>query len=410
MCREQKQLIKQEGVVHDAPMTGAVLAYLTLSYNLYLLAHNVKVQERLIKHLKNKKLFYGAFYETIVAANFIKAGFKLELEDEYDKSSTHCEFTAIPSKTGNKYSIEAKTRAGEKSVFSIRNQLHKALKKEAKHKRVIFIDLNVPENIKQGDTKISWLRNVLCELRNCESTLTIHFRPAPEAYVFVTNYPILYNLESFQYTPAAVLEGFKIPDMKFDTAFTNLREAIQSRDKHIDMLDLIKAMKEYDEIPCTFDGKIPEYAFGKIKEPRLKIGNNYLVPDGSGNEVVGQLEDAVVLEKEKKVWGVYKLQNDERIIATVPITDEELAVYRKYPNTFFGAYRETVKKAEDALDSYDFCYDVYRNSSKEKLLEFLKGHRDIEKFKIMDQGELAKVFCELLVYDEIRLQSDPHKR
>jgi hypothetical protein len=160
-CKEQTKSIKQPGVVDSAPMTGAVFAYLTLSYNLYLLAHNIRVQSRLIQRLKNKSLFYGAFYETIVASSFIKAGFTLETEREDDFSRTHCEFTGTSRKTKNRYSIEVKTRRPEKSDFSIRNQLHKALRKQADHIRIIFIDLNIPQNIDNARKKIIWLDNVI---------------------------------------------------------------------------------------------------------------------------------------------------------------------------------------------------------------------------------------------------------
>jgi len=402
ICKYRQKVLEKDGQFLSAPMTGAVFAYLTLSYNLYLLAHNIKVQSHLIQRLKNKTLFYGAYYETIVAATFIKAGFKLELEKEDDFSRTHCEFTATSGKTRKRYSIEAKTRRPKKLKFTIRNQLHKALKKQADHERVVFIDLNVPENIDHNE-KINWLQDVLSNLRSCENTLTVHNKPSPEAYVFVTNHPFLCNLDSFKFAPAAVVEGFKIPDLKIDSEFSNLRDALRSREKHVDMLDLLNAMKEYDEIPCTWDGDIPEYAFGEIKEPRLKIGNKYKVPDGSGKEAIGELEDAAVLENEKLVYGVYRLENGKRIIATCPMSEKELQTHRLYPDTFFGVHRQKNRKATDALDLYDFFYDTYRKSSKEKLLEFLEGHPNFDHLREQSQEELAKTYCEMLVYSAMRL-------
>jgi len=52
-------------------------------------------------------------------------------------------------------------------------------------------------------------------------------------------------------------------------------------------------------------------------------------------------------------------------------------------------------------------YRVYKNTAKEKLLTFLKEHRDINKFKEMPQEELAKVYCEILVYSAIRPSKPP---
>ena len=57
----------------------------------------------MIERLKsdNQSEFYGALYETYVAAHFIKAGFDLEFENEADRLNTHCEFTASCQKTAN---------------------------------------------------------------------------------------------------------------------------------------------------------------------------------------------------------------------------------------------------------------------------------------------------------------------
>ncbi len=140
VCNYQKTFIKKPGQVNSAPFTGAAAAYTWLSYNLYLIAHNVALQQSLINRLRDPKQFPGAYYETYVAAIFIKAGFILEFEDESDKSTSHCEFTATHKKTGKKYSVEAKLRH-RKSLFCpdasnnfnlrIGTPLHKALEKKS---------------------------------------------------------------------------------------------------------------------------------------------------------------------------------------------------------------------------------------------------------------------------------------
>jgi len=407
--KERKKVSKQAGELIETPVTGAMFAYLALAYNLYLIAHNVQLvhgkglHARLIKRLKDKDSFYPAFYETMVAASFIKAGFQIELENEDDPVSNHAEFTAISPKTKLKYSVEAKHRQMGKQHTAIRNQLFNALKKELPHNRVIFINLNVPDNITTGG-RLKWLDDVLRQMRKGENTITINGKPAPPAYVFVTNHPFLYNLDSFGFPPAAVAEGFKIADFKLDTAFSNLREALKSREKHIDMLDLIQGMKEYDQIPQTFDGEIPEYAFGEIKEPRLKIGNKYLVPDASGQEVAGILEDAVVMEKERKVYGLYRLDNGKQIMAACPLSQKEFEAFKQHPDTFFGVYKKHKSEARDPLELFDFFYNVYSKTVKEKLLKFMEGHHDYRQLKNKSQEELAFNYCERLVYSAMKLK------
>lgn len=383
----RKVFSENKGDIVTSPMTGAVFAYLTLAYNLYLIAHNTHLvhgeglHARLIERLKNKESFYPAFYETMVAASFIKAGFQIELENEDEPISNHAEFVAFSPKTNEKYSVEAKHRQMSKKHTAIRNQLFNALKKELPHKRVIFINLNIPDNI-TSEGRLKWMSDIMCQIRSGENTITVNGKPAPQAYVFVTNHPFLYNLESFNFPPAAIVEGFKIPDLKLDTAFLSLRAALESREKHIDMFNLIEAMKEYDQIPSTFDGEIPEYAFGEIKRPRLTIGNKYLVPDASGKDVPGELVECMVIEQEKTACGVYKLDDGRHIIAKCPLSDKEMAAYRKHPDTFFGAYRKVSKQAKDDLDLYDFFYGCYKHTPKEKLLELMKGRprfRKVEK-------------------------------
>ena len=398
----KKVLDENDGNIVSSPMTGAVFAYLTLAYNLYLIAHNIQLvhgkglHARLIERLKDKDSFYPAFYETMVAASFIKAGFQIELEDENDSSSDHAEFTATSPKTKKKYSVEAKHRQANKGHTGISKQIYKALKKELLHERVVFINLNMQIN-QVNNGKLGWLDNIIGEMRQLENS-ELDGKPAPQAYIFVTNHPFLYNLDSFEFPPAAVAEGFKIPDFKLDSAFLSLRDALRSRERHIDMLDLMHAMREYDQIPQTFDGEIPEYAFGEIKEPRLKIGGKYLVPDASGQEVAGILEDAVVMENEKKVFGLYRLENGQQIMATCPLSDKEFKAFKQYPDTFFGVHKKHRNEARDPLELFDFFYGVYKLSSKDKLLEFLKGHPQLEKLKKETQEDLAMIYCEHLVY------------
>lgn len=419
LCKEQKKAFRKKGELFETSINGAIFGFTTLAYNLYLIAHNIHLvhgeglHKRLVERLRNKESFYPAFYETMVTASFIKAGFSVELEDEEDSTVNHAEFTATSSKTGNKYSVEAKHRQMGKKHTAIRNQLFKALKKELPHERVVFINLNIPDNI-TGDGRLKWLDDVICQMRDGEETITVKGEPAPPAYVFVTNHPFLYNLDTYQFSPAVVGEGFKIPDFKIDSSFQNLREALNSREKHIDMLDLIKAMKEYDEIPSTFDGEIAEYAFGDIKEPRLKVGNKYILPSPTGKDIVATLRDVVVMERERKTHELYDTDDGKQLHYSGKLTDEEFIAFKKHPDTFFGVYKKHDNRSKDALDFYDFCYRNYKKTTKEKLLEFLKDHPNLDKFREMPQEELAKVYCEILTYSAMpptppSSAPEPHK-
>ena len=239
---------QNEGVINTAPMTGALSAYLNLSYNLYLLAHNFeeKVQAKLIQRLKHKDQFQGALYETYVAALFVLAGFKLEMENEEDSRDTHCEFTAISRDSNEKYSVEVKARQPYKKNVKIGNQLYKALRKKATYKRVVFIDVNIPNLIGE-------MRDIMNELKEKEANLAINKKPAPPAYVFITNHSYAYDLNGNTFERIGFAYGFKINDFNIDTD----REALVAQNKHKDMESLIISNREHSKIPSTFNGEIP---------------------------------------------------------------------------------------------------------------------------------------------------------
>ncbi|MEX2181327.1 MAG: hypothetical protein WD771_04750 [Gemmatimonadaceae bacterium] len=377
-------------------MTGASAAYLGLAYNLYLLAHNAALQEHLIKRLRNAHQFWPALYETSVAAWFIQTGFQLALEEETGITTTHCEFVATHRASGRSFSVEAKHRQPNKQKFGVSNQLHAALKKASTHPRIVFIDVNVDARgaaSRDPYQALPWLKDALASIRGREDKMKIAGAPAPPAYVVVTSEPYEAYLNAPYVGLAFAAEGFKIADFKMDSAMT-IREARLARDSHREIYDLLASMLRHQEIPMTFDGEIPEFAFGDSETPRLIIGNRYLIPGPDGKEVVGVLESATANAKASNAIGVYRLVNGQRVVVTCPLTPAEVAAFERHPDTFFGAYSPSSRRAKDALDLYDFFYESYSKSSRERLLEFMKDHPDIDLLSGLSQEELAITYCE----------------
>jgi hypothetical protein len=229
--------------------------------------------------------------------------------------------------------------------------------------------------------------------------MTINGVPAPAAYVFVTNHSFAYDLSGTSYERAGFAHGFKIADFKIKTMHTTIREAVDTREKHKEIDRVASSMKKYATIPSTFDGEIPLFAFNEVaRSHRLLIGNSYLVSIEDGTKEIGILESASVTPSEKLVYGAYALRNGQRIICTTPISDEELEAYREHPDTFFGIPCQVTKKAETPIELYDFFYEAYKKTPKEKLLEFMKNWNDFEAMKTLPQGELSKIYCERAVY------------
>jgi hypothetical protein len=156
LSRWQATISPNADGIHEAPLTGAAYCYLGLAYNLYLIKHNVELQSRMIKRLKDVPDFQGAYYELIVANILIRAGFELELEDETAVDQKHCEFSARSGATGTLYWVEAKSRSvagvlgktlanGTTSADATGRLIHhirSAFGKPADGPRLMFIDLN----------------------------------------------------------------------------------------------------------------------------------------------------------------------------------------------------------------------------------------------------------------------------
>jgi hypothetical protein len=108
--------------------------------------------------------------------------------------------------------------------------------------------------------------------------------------------------------------------------------------------------------------------------------------------------DATVLEVEKKIYGIYRTADGRQLICINPISEEELIAYRRQPDTFFGVTRKQTKKAKDSLDLFDFFYESYRKTARQRLLEFVKDRPDFDALKKLSDEELLISYCEGLVY------------
>src|SRR5580698_5725093 len=69
---------------------------------------------------------------------------------------------------------------------------------------------------------------------------------------------------------------------------------------------------------------------------RLRVGQKYALPDGMGGEVIGELLEATVMEKRKAAFCIYKLADGKQVLGEDPLSEKELAAYKRHPETFFG--------------------------------------------------------------------------
>lgn len=414
-AEQAKALQVTDGTIISGPMTGAIRAFMNLAYNIYLIAHHGGGQamaDIYLRRLRSARAddFTGALFETYAAAAFLKAGFKLAYEETTRRSTSCVEFVATWPATEERFSVEVKSRvhaAGtstpederyEAKRLRVGAKLVKALSKAANHARVVMIEVNVPDRLVEGDQLQGWAAAAVSQIRGNETATRADGSLHPPAYVFVTNHAFHHDLTGTDGSMQMVADGFRIPDFGPEVQYRGYAEILATRERHAAMMALIASIRTHYEIPSTFNGEMPGSLSASGEIPPLRIGGRYLLPDGSGAEVPGRLESATVLEAEKLVYGVYQLDDGSRIIATSPLTLEELDDYRRYPDTFFGAITPTVGSARTFVEKCDFLFRTYQHSTREKLLEFMVKALDIAHLTTLTQRDLAIVYCERMAY------------
>lgn len=303
-ARYQFETIKENGQVASAQITGVVACYLGLAYSLYLISHNVELQARLVKRLIDPVQFQGAYYELIVANTLIRAGFTLELEDETDGASKHCEFSAVSRATGKKYWVEAKMRSvsgilgktdadGTKSdnpLSHLSYHITEALKKPAGDDRLIFVELNAPFNPGDGNKPV-WVEKAHHALVGYERR-----HGEANAYVIVTNLPFHRMLNEPPVIFAFPL-GLGMPEFNRPGEM-RLSEAYRREQKHIDIYNICGSIEKYLAFPPTFDGSLASEQSGDLASRRVQIGETYLFEGLGGLEgTLGTVTAATVNEQ-----------------------------------------------------------------------------------------------------------------
>jgi hypothetical protein len=258
--------------------------------------------------------------------------------------------------------------------------------------RIVFMDINTPDD-GRGETRPPFLDAVRRRLRSREGTL-LNGAPLPHAYVVMTNAPWEYDLDGPPARSTFLAEGFQIPDYGEEVPFPSLRAAINARDAHIEMHDLMRSIADHSEIPSTFDGDLDVYAFGEAPV-RVAVGSRFLFPGKNGEQQVGLVTSATVMESERLAYCTATLDGTrEANIYTFPLSDAELEAYRRHPDTFFGVPSQRTTRADTPVELYDFFLASYRHTPKETLLGFVKAWPDQARLASLEQPELASLYAE----------------
>lgn len=422
LCHLQRATIETPGVVATANLTGSASAYLRLAYDLYLLAHNTKndefdtdVQSELIKRLKDREAFPGAFYEADVFGALIKAGFEVSFEDQSGRQGKRCEALIRWMATGEKFSMEAKSirrqgvlgarrntvRDGKPLAASIRDQLHHALSKAAPHPRIIFIDVNLPDD--SSDGMPYWVDEAVGAVADA-GTLTVKGQPTESAYVILTNRSDHHHQDSARFRFDIVAAGYKIADFGHGKPFDSFIAQYRAKERHIAVYRMLESLRDHAKIPSTFDGELPSVAFGE-SDPPVKVGERYIFEAQDGKGIETTVTMVTVDEKERRIL----VGTDTGYVFQHPISDGLLADYRDYGYLVFSDSENRTRHVRDPFEMFEFVLDGYRKTPKDRLLQLMKDRSDISDLELKDQDELALIFAEGTVYSMMRKSSRGRK-
>lgn len=84
-----------------------------------------------------------------------------------------------------------------------------------------------------------------------------------------------------------------------------------------------------------------------------------------------------------------------------PLTDAELAAYAQQPETFFGVELRQGRGTRNPFELFEFFYESYQHTPKERLLQFMKDYPDQERLRAMSQEELALFYCEGITWSVV---------
>jgi hypothetical protein len=242
VCDLQKTTaVLEANGMYSMDADGITSAFLHLAYDFYVLDSHQKLQKEVLKRLRLRENFWGARYELLVAATFIRAGCTIAFEDERDSLKRHPEFIASHREAGFRFSVEAKARQrtitvpkpGSRLKAGVKDLLMDAATKEAALPYVVFLDVNLPPDDDPSGPP-TWAAEVSQTVRDVIANVG-HF---PFDLIVFTNIPHQYGEKGG-------------PDPAKQFYFWKLTRFRPSRIPNALELAILTSVSQYDNIPKT---------------------------------------------------------------------------------------------------------------------------------------------------------------
>lgn len=221
-------------------------------------------------------------------------------------------------------------------------------------------------------------------------------QPSPSAYVFLTNLPFHHHPDAAQMRYGITGVGYKISDFKYGEGLPDLDKALAIRAKHSDMFALLPAFSNQD-VPATFDGQLPEVAYGEIARPP-HIGEDMGI-ETNGQTVLCKLTEAFVHEGRGEMILRAIGPDGTAHIVRQPLSELELNAYRQNRNIFFGPLTQAQRNIADPLDLYDRLLASQKVLPPAAFAKQLEGHPDRERLLTLSQDEAMHEIAKALFFN-----------
>jgi hypothetical protein len=106
---------------------------------------------------------------------------------------------------------------------------------------------------------------------------------------------------------------------------------------------------------------------------------------------------ATVSEVENAVYLAFQLDDGRSIIMTAPMSEGEISAYKAHPETFFGVVRPVGKRLDSPLELFEWLYESYRKTPRERILEFVAQWPDAGELAKLSDEELLLAYVERMV-------------
>lgn len=387
-----------QGRVKSGPLIGFLSATLHLSYALYLIAHNDEIPKRLLLRLRDPATFMPAYYEALVGAAFAVAGFEIANAETKATSTPTPEFRARSKTSGKVYEVEAKRKdrwtapTGDVNSHSfkdeleryVRNQIYSASKKKLQNP-IFWLELSIPTLSTEADSR-AVAAHAKSIIREAEK-MKIEGEPLPHAFVVVTNHTFLSNEDIAGEPSFALLETIHIPDYPFGRTM-EIEDALESYDKHRDIVWMMKAWHLARTIPTTFDGTAPELLSSDGQPQKtVQIGDTLVVRDKDGNGVTVRIEDISSMG-DKAIAAVRDVATNSRWLQEFPLTEGETQAAARFTDAIFGKDNASRSMRDsDLFDLYDWFLKQYADTKPEQLFKLIREDAGLRQFEGLSPAE-----------------------